>query len=63
MVPAFLINQKMSFCKKIESVQYNDTLVITEAIQGTSIKKMYKEVGLETLKSKRWLKKLLLLYN
>ena len=47
-----------SFCKKIESVQYNAALAITGAIQGTSREKLYKELGLETLKSRKWLKKL-----
>ena len=47
-----------SFCKKIESVQYNAALAITGAIQGTSREKLYKELGLETLKSRRWMEKL-----
>ena len=42
-----------SFCKEIESVDYNGTLAITEEIQGTSREKLYKEFGLETLKSRR----------
>ena len=42
-----------SFCKKIESVQYNAALAITGAIQGTSREKLYKELVLETLKSRR----------
>ena len=52
-----------SFCKKIESVQYNAALAITGAIQGTSREKLYKELGLETLKSRRWLKKLCCFYK
>ena len=47
MVPSFLMNQKMSFCKKIESVQYNAALAITGAIQGIFREKVYKEPGLE----------------
>ena len=47
-----------SFCKKNESVQYNAALAITGAIQSTSREKVYKELGFETLKSRRWLKKL-----
>ena len=43
-----------SFCKKIESVQYNVAIAITGAIQGTSREKAYKELGLKTLKSRRW---------
>ena len=41
------------FCEKIESVQYKAALVITGAIQGTSRNKMHKELGLESLKSRR----------
>ena len=40
------------FCKNIESVQYNVVLAIKGAIQGTSKEKVYKELGLETLKSR-----------
>ena len=63
MVPSFLINQKMSFCKKIKSVQYKAALAITEAIQSTSREKSYKELGFETLKPRRWLKKLCCFYK
>ena len=55
--------ENASFCKKIESVQYNAALAITGAIQGTSREKLYKELGLETLKSRRWLKKLCCFYK
>ena len=63
MVPSFLINQEMSFCKKIKSVQYKAALAITEAIQSTSREKSYKELGFETLKPRRWLKKLCCFYK
>ena len=52
-----------SFCKKIESVQYNAALAITGAIQVTSREKLYKELDLETLKSRRLLKKLHCFYK
>ena len=52
-----------SFCKKIKSVQYNAALANTGAIQGTSRENLYKELGLETLKSRRWLKKLCCFYK
>ena len=38
-----------SFHVKIESIQYNTCLAITEAIRGTSREKIYKELGLESL--------------
>ena len=45
--------QNESFCNKLESIQYNAALAITGAIQGTSKTKLYKELGLEFLKSRR----------
>ena len=41
-----------SFCTKIERIQYNAALAITGAIRATSQIKLYKELGLESL---RWL--------
>ena len=46
------------FCEKPESVQYKAVLAITGAIQGTSREKIYQELGLESLKSRRWYKRL-----
>ena len=43
-----------SFCNMIERVQYNAALAITGAIKGTSQLKIYRELGLESLKFKRW---------
>ena len=40
-----------SFCSKIESIQYNAALEITGTIRGTSQTKLYRELGLESLKS------------
>ena len=50
--------QNESFCNKLESVQYKAALAITGAIQGTSRDKLYQELGLESLKSRRWYKRL-----
>ena len=47
-----------SFCEKLESIQYKAELAITGAIHGTSRDKIYKEIGLESLKAKRWYKRL-----
>ena len=47
-----------SFQNKLESVQYNATLAITGAIRGSSRKKLYQELGLVSLKSRRWYRKL-----
>ena len=47
-----------SFSDKIESVQYDSALAITGAIRGTSRTKLYKELGLESLKDRRWMRRL-----
>ena len=47
-----------SFRKKLESVQYEAALVTTGAMKGTSCDKIYKELGLESLESRRWYKRL-----
>ena len=52
-----------SFSDKIESVQYNAALAITGAIRGTSKDKLYKELGLEYLSSRRWFKRLCLFHK
>ena len=58
-VTSSMTSRKMNpFVKKIESVQYKTISVITGAIQGTSRDKIYQELGLESLKSRRWYKRL-----
>ena len=52
-----------SVANKIESVQYNAALVITGAIKGTSKEKLYQELGFESLKDRRWLRRLCYLYK
>ena len=51
------------FSNKLESIQYNASLAITGAIRGTSREKLYKELGLEYLSSRRWSKRLCLFYK
>ena len=46
------------FCEKLESIQYEAALAITGAIQGTSRDRIYAELGLESLKDRRWYKRL-----
>ena len=46
------------FSDKIESLQYNAALAITGAIRGTSREKLYHELGLESLNSRRWFRRL-----
>ena len=52
-----------TFCQKIESFQYKAALAITGAIQGTSQEKLLEELGLETLKSRRCLRRLCCMYK
>ena len=52
-----------SFCQQIESVQYNASRAITGAIKGTSGLKLYNEIGLESLKFRRWFRKLCAFYR
>ena len=47
-----------SVCGKFESVQDKVALVTTGAIQGTSREKIYQELGLESLRVRRWYKRL-----
>ena len=43
------------FHQSLESLQYNAAIAITGEIRGTSSEKFFQELGLETLKSRRWL--------
>ena len=51
-----------SLANKIESVQHDAALAITDAIRGTSKEKLYQELGFESLKDRRWLRWLCYLY-
>ena len=42
----------------MELIQYNAALAITGAIRGTSRKKLYQELGLESLCIRQWYRKL-----
>ena len=52
-----------SLANTIESVQYNAALAITGAFRGTSKEKLYQELGFESLKDRRWLRRLCYLYK
>ena len=47
-----------SFHQKLESIQYNAAIAITGAIRGSSREKLYQELRLESLKQRRWFRKL-----
>ena len=52
-----------SFNEKLESFQYNACLALTGATRSTSKEKIYQELGLESLRDRRWCRKLCLLYK
>ena len=54
---------KESLNQKIERIQYNAALIITGAIKGTYQSRSYNELGLESLKFKRWFRKLCTFYK
>ena len=53
----------LSFQQKLESGQYRACFAITGAIRGTSRKNIYQELGLESLQSRRWYRKLTMFYK
>ena len=53
----------VTFCQMIESVQYNAALSITGAIRGSSREKLYQELGFESLRDRRWYRKLCFYYK
>ena len=52
-----------SLSEKIESLKYNAALAITSAIKGSSKEKLYQELGFESLKDRRWMRKLCYLHK
>ena len=52
-----------SLSQMIESVQYNAALAITSTIRGSSREKLYQELGLESLRDRRWYRKLCFYYK
>ena len=52
-----------TFINKIEKAQYDAALAITGAIRGTSREKLYVELGIESLKFRRWFRKLACFYK
>ena len=49
--------------EKLESVQYSAALAVTGAWRGTSREKLYAELGWESLSSRRWSRRLTVLYK
>ena len=58
------LRQKNGFLIKEKTcIQYDAAITITGAIRGTSSEKLFQKLGLESLKSRRWLRKLCLFYK
>ena len=53
----------LSFQHKLESIQYRACLAITGAMRGTFKEKIYQELGLESLQSRRWYRNLTMFYK
>ena len=53
----------LSFQQKLESIQYSAYFAITGAIPGTSRQEIYQELGLESLQSRHWYRKLAMFYK
>ena len=47
-----------SFCQKIESIQYQAALAIKDAIHRSSQTKLYKKLGIESMKLRQWFRRL-----
>ena len=52
-----------SFESRIESIQCNPCIAITGVIQGTSMERLYRELGLESLSDRCWFQKLAFFYK
>ena len=64
MLILFITSQTMkSLNQKTERIQCNAALAITGAIKGTSQNKLYNELGFESLKFRRWFRKLCTFYK
>ena len=51
------------FHHKMESIKFLNNLVITETIRSTSKEKNYQEMDFESLKYRRWFRKLPVFYK
>ena len=63
MVTGYFQTFNESFYQRIKSVKYNAATPIIGAIRGTSSEKLYQELGLESLRSRRRLRKLCLSFK
>ena len=61
--PPFVFDSRNFLAKKIESIQYEAARILTGAWKGTSIKKLYNNLGWESLNDRRVMRKLCVLHN
>ena len=52
-----------TFSNRIESAQFNAALAITGTVRGTSKEKLYQGLGFETMKERRWFRRLCCFYK
>ena len=52
-----------TFSNRVESARYNAALAIAGSIRGTSKEKLYQERGFETMKERKWLRRLCCFYK
>ena len=62
-ISPFNFQSHIAIAKNIESVQYGAARIITGAWKGTSIKKLYENLGWESLNDRRIMRKLCILYE
>ena len=58
-----MMSQTISFSNKIEAVQYNSAIAITNAIKRTSRTKLCKELGIESQSFRRWFRRFCTFYK
>ena len=56
-------SNKENLNQKIGKIQYNATLAITGAIKGTYQSRLYNELDPESLRFRRWFRKLCIFYK
>ena len=56
-------NQLSEMMNKLESIQYNAALIVSGCWKGTSMDKLYKELGWESLKDRRYFRRLSIYYK
>ena len=62
-IPQRMDGSKNYMMEKIESVQYSAALAVSGTWRGTSRERLYNELGWESLSSRRWSRRLILLYK